>query len=424
MLGRVRQTAFWIADAIRHKPVRKHYEDILDVQRETSFLDKQLKDILKYAVQNVPFYQDISNVELASFPVMTKPVYKEQGLRCRSKEYLDDGQLYSAATSGSTGTPLVVYQDANKKSRMRADLIAAHERIGWNLGDHYVFIRNWVSNYKQSPIKNFAQNVSNISVTDFGDEKKHWLCDHLSKHPNSIIFGYTSSVCDFMNYVKTQKLDARTFCVKRIICDSDELTPSNRKALENTFGCIVINRYDNEENGLLAISSPGEDVLTVNYPSLYFELLRLDSDEHVMPGEMGRVVVTDLYNHAMPLIRYDIGDLAVSPDKAGEIRTFTCISGRKADCIYATDGKIISAVTISGITEIFSTILRYQLVQTSKSEFHFHYTGVIEKKDLQELSDRLHTALGRDAEIQYVKEEHIAPKKNGKVRTTVYAVEE
>lgn len=420
MLEKARRSFFWTADAIRHKPVREHYEDILYLQKECSdSQDERLRHILKYAIQNVPFYQDITEPDISRFPVMSKPVYKEQGNRCRSKEYLNDDKLFIASTSGSTGTPLVVYQDVNKKARMRADLIAAHEAVGWHLGDHYVFIRNWVSNYKQSLIKNFAQNVENISVTDFDDKKKAWLCEHLKKNPNSIIFGYASSVCDFLTYVKKEKIETHKLSVKLIVCDSDELTSSNRKALEDTFDCIVINRYDNEENGLLAISSPYKDELTVNYPSLYVELLKLDSDEPVQPGEMGRVVVTDLFNHAMPLIRYDIGDLAVSLDEAGKIRTLSCISGRKADCVYSTDGKMISSVAISGITEVFDEIAKYQLVQTSKEGFEFHYVGKIGEIDMKELSDRLHTALGTNAEIQYIVEQDIPLGKNGKAKTTV-----
>lgn len=420
MLEKARRSIFWMVDAIRHKSVREHYEDILYIQKEISnFQEERLLSILKYAIQNVPFYREITEPQLAHFPVMTKTVYKEQGVCCRSKEYLDNNKLYIASTSGSTGTPLAVYQDENKKARMRADLIAAHEAVGWNLGDHYVFIRNWACKYKQSSIKNFMQNEINISVTDFGDEKKAWLCKHLKRNPHSIVFGYASSICDFLAYVRREKIESDKLGIKLIVCDSDELTSTNRKALEETFDCIVINRYDNEENGLLAISSPHKDELTINYPSIYIELLRLDSDELVQPGEIGRVVVTDLFNHAMPLIRYDTGDLAVSPDEPGKIRTLSCLSGRKADCVYSTEGKIISSVAISAVTEVFSSIVRYQLVQTSWTGFEFHYVGEIGANDKQKLSERLHTVLGTEAEIQYIVEQDIPLGKSGKAKTTV-----
>ncbi len=425
MFEKTRALGFWISDILLRKSVRKHYNNILKIRNENgSKQEESLNSILSYAIQYVPYYKDISELKLSSFPVMTKSIYKEQGDFCRSIEYLENRKLYIASTSGSTGTPLIVFQDQNKKSRMRADLIAAHDAVGWHLGDHYIFIRNWVSNYKQSVFKNIMQNVENISVTDFDDSKKAWLCKHLIQNPQSVIFGYSSSVCDFLSFIKREGINGRELAVKLIVCDSDELTSSNRKDLEETFGCPVINRYDNEENGLLAISEPFKDGFTVNFPSVYFELLKLDSNDPVMPGEMGRVVVTDLFNHAMPLIRYDIGDLAVSPDKAGEIRTLSVLSGRTADCLYSVDGKIISAVAISGLTEVFNSIIKYQVVQTSINTYEFHYVGEIGDNDMQELTNRLHTALGINAIIDFIVEDDIPLQKNGKAKTTVCAMKE
>ena len=86
---------------------------------------------------------------------------------------------------------------------------------------------------------------------------------------------------------------------------------------------------------------------------------------------------------------------------------------------HSTDGKMISSVAISGITEVFDEIAKYQLVQTSKEGFEFHYVGKIGEIDMKELSDRLHTALGTNAEIQYIVEQDIPLGKNGKAKTTV-----
>lgn len=58
----------------------------------------------------------------------------------------------------------------------------------------------------------------------------------------------------------------------------------------------------------------------VNTQSLRVELLAPDSSDYVKPGEIGRVVITDLYNRSMPLIRYDTGDFAVSHDDSSCVR--------------------------------------------------------------------------------------------------------
>ena len=69
--------------------------------------------------------------------------------------------------------------------------------------------------------------------------------------------------------------------------------------------------YGNNENGFLACQVGEEDRYTVDLYNFYIEMLRLDSDDPVKPGELGRIVVTDFYNKAFPMIRYDTGDTGI-----------------------------------------------------------------------------------------------------------------
>lgn len=420
MMAWLRRTAFWVLDALRGRKIKTHYDDIVSRFEQDADNADKLTDLLAYAIEHVPFYQNVERPELGLFPVMSKPIYKENGDACFSDEYVARlDELYKASTSGSTGTPLTVYQDADKRRRLRADLIHAHESVGWRLGDHYFFIRNWVSNYKQSPLKSFAQAVTNISITEFDDAKKAWLCGQIKKRKNCVIFGYASSVCDFMRYVKREGVDTAAFRIKLIVCDSDELTVANKRELERTFSCPVINRYDNEENGLLAISMPYSEEMLVNHPSIHVELLHPERDEPVAPGEIGRVVVTDLYNRAMPLIRYDLGDYAVSYDPPGRIRRLSAFAGRAADCIYAPDGRMVSSVAVSGITEVFDTVVKYQMVQESRDTYTFQYVGTLSEADLAALGGRFRDALGEDATVTYANVEDIPVGANGKYKPLV-----
>ena len=415
----IRRTAFWMLDALRGRKIKTHYDDIAARFEDGGEDGERLRDILSYAMEHVPFYKGIERPELSRFPVMSKPLYKQNGEACFSDEFPDREALYKASTSGSTGTPLVVYQNADKRRRLRADLIYAHERVGWRLGDHYFFIRNWVSNYNQSPLKNFAQAVTNVSIAEFDDAKKAWLCGQIKKRKNCVIFGYASSVCDFMRYVKARGVDTSAFKIKLIVCDSDELTVANKRELERTFSCPVINRYDNEENGLLAFSLPYSEEMLVNHPSIHVELLKPDCDEPVAPGEIGRVVVTDLYNRAMPLIRADIGDYAGSPDESGRIRVLSEFAGRKADCIYSPHGVLVSSVAISGITEVFDTMEKYQIIQESRDEYTFKYVGTLSDEARERLDGRLTDSLSRDAKITYLNVEDIPVGANGKFKPLV-----
>ena len=415
----MRKFIFKMRDNLLGGSIYRHYEDIIKKTNSDYNNQEDLEQILKYCIDNVPFYENIKESKLKNFPVMNKKIYKEQGLRCISKEYPNYEKLYKASTSGSTGTPMVVYQDKEKKNRCRADLIRAHELIGWNLGDHYYFIRHWVQNYKQSKIKTIAQNVTPVNISEFNDDKKLWLINHIKKHKNSILFGYSSSIVDFMNFLKNKNINGEELKIKVVVCDSDELSVNNKKDLEKTFGCTVINRYENEENGLIAISKPNDDRLYVNYQSLHIELLKPDNDEYVNPGELGRVVITDLYNHSMPLIRYDTGDYAISKDESNNVRLIESFAGRKSDCIYSTNGLIISSVAISGLTEVIYSIEKYQVVQEKEKDYMFYYEGKLTEEEFTELDKRMHSCLGLDANIKYINKNKIENGKNGKFKTLI-----
>lgn len=413
----IRRTGFWTLDVLKGAPVRKHYKDIVEKRRFGSM--SQVSDILSYARIHVPFYKAIESLSIEDFPVMSKPVYKQQGINCISDEYPNFQTLHRVATSGSTGTPMVVYQDRDKRNRVVADLIHAHEMVGWKLGEKYVFIRNWTDNYGQSKLKKIAENVFQVNIATFDDEHKLSLYNYLRKHSGYVVFGYSSSICDFMQFLNENKLVGTDLHLRLIICDSDELTKTNKVLLEKTFRCPVISRYDNEENGLIGITTFESDSFVVNYESLFVELLSPDSNERVSPGEVGRVVITDLYSKAMPLIRYDTGDLARSDDDPANIRSLSNLCGRRADCLRSSDGLLISAVAISGITEIFDSIIKYQLVQNSSVDFVFRYVGVLSKENLSKLDARLKDCLGLSSSIEYEVVDELQPEKNGKFKTIV-----
>ena len=63
-------------------------------------------------------------------------------------------------------------------------------------------------------------------------------------------------------------------------------------------------------------------------------------------GELARIVVTDLFNYAMPLIRYDTGDLAVVEKHEKYGKVITSIEGRRTDFIYNTSGDVLSPYSV------------------------------------------------------------------------------
>mgnify|MGYP007047224187 CR=1 FL=1 len=90
------------------------------------------------------------------------------------------------------------------------------------------------------------------------------------------------------------------------------------------------------------------------------------------PGELGRVVITDLFNYAMPMIRYDTGDLAVRKQTSDCGWNTIClerIEGRKADITYTAEGEPISPSTWGVLFWEFPDIKQYQIIQESRTEY-------------------------------------------------------
>jgi phenylacetate-CoA ligase len=86
----------------------------------------------------------------------------------------------------------------------------------------------------------------------------------------------------------------------------------------------------------------------------------------VPAGELGRVIVTDLWSHAMPLIRYDLGDIATMAEECAcgwKGPVLTRIEGRTVETLYGTDGSRISAFAINGAMRDLEGVIQFQFVQ-------------------------------------------------------------
>lgn len=97
--------------------------------------------------------------------------------------------------------------------------------------------------------------------------------------------------------------------LKGITSYGEPLTPEVRDACRSTWGVDVVDLYSTQEVGYIALQCSDTERYHVQSEVIYAEILD-DADRPCAPGEVGRVVVSTLHNYAMPLFRYDLGDLA------------------------------------------------------------------------------------------------------------------
>ncbi len=141
--------------------------------------------------------------------------------------------------------------------------------------------------------------------------------------------------------MEARRRGGTTLRFKAFINEGEMLEPPARADIADVFGCKVIDIYGSREFGPLAFECPIGPGYHVCSETVLFELLD-ESDRPVRPGEQGRVVVTSLYNFAMPLIRYDLADYAVAsaaPCPCGRgLPTLQRVAGRARHLFVMPDG--------------------------------------------------------------------------------------
>jgi phenylacetate-CoA ligase len=162
---------------------------------------------------------------------------------------------------------------------------------------------------------------------------------------------------------------------RAVICHGETLTAANVAAIEQAFRCPVVNQYSGWDVPQMAQSCPDNpSLLHVNSERVVIRVVR-DDGQPAAPGEIGRVVVTDLANYVMPFISYEIGDQAIAGGRCPCGRgfpTLASIEGRNAELIRTPDGRamasgILSHVLVSG-SGVIPYVWEYQAVQESLSE--------------------------------------------------------
>ena len=173
--------------------------------------------------------------------------------------------------------------------------------------------------------------------------------------------------------------------VKAMISSSELLSDETRDGLEELLGCKEFNRYSNQKCAVSAQSDLHNKNMHINNASYYIEVLDIDKDAPVQDGEVGRIVVTDLFNYAMPLIRYDTGDLGTISTYSGK-RAFSTIQGRRVDLIYDTKGRPLTPHTWSVYMWKFNKLKQYQFIQENKKEYVLKVNGakgIYEKEEFE-----------------------------------------
>ena len=421
MSGSIRERGFWLLDQLRGNPIRWHYLDIAfltthpDETEESS--NARLRDLIRAATAHVPYYRKYDGAtSLADFPVLQKADIRLHYDDFFSEQY-ERGKLVKVTTSGSYGTPLTFGLSPDRGARKTAELIFYSEWAGFHIGTKHAN----VGSRTKCALKAFMQNEVPMLAGVVDEEWLEFQLGKLRSDGITALIGHAS----VLGFLAKRSLHAghaaSEYTLESAIATAEPLTCDIRAAVQEAFGCRVLSRYAAHELGVIAHECPHCGQYHINTPSLIVELLGLDVDRPVPRGELGRVVVTDLFSQAMPLIRYDTGDLATLPGPATQACPFRTpalarIEGRRADLVYTTRGEPVHPLTIlDAIGEIANgQIKQFQFVQQDRRGYSIKVVALGAFNAALSLVNSMKGMLGADADVSVCCVADIPPLASGK----------
>lgn len=404
---------YWIYDFLfNHSSIHKNVKDIRVKLSNKSVFSKDiitrnftvLQGLLSYAVRNTEYYNSLSeHTTLSDFPVMNKSTLNAHYDQVLVAEYKAK-KTHKMHTSGSTGIPFTVVQNLEKRDRHIADLKYFGELAGYKDHDSMCYLRaKPTATEKEQEEQNIWQldicNLTEENLAKYYNIMVDKRCKALLAYPSTMELAVTFWAKNFKNESS----------IRTIISTSETLTDGTRQKLQHFFGskCNIVARYSNTENGVLGQEYKEKNLYKLNWASYYFEILNLESDVPASDGEIGRIVVTDLYNKAFPMIRYDTGDVAKMIRTRDGFPYLAELFGRRMDLIYDTRHRVVSPFLLCRTMRFSDCIEQWQFIQNSLTEYVLKIVVMNGRElSLEKEISSFQLVLGEDADIsvEYVNE--------------------
>lgn len=372
--------------------------------------------------------QKITLNDLKCFPVTTKKDIRENADLFISSQYQRD-KMPKAKTGGSTGVSLNLFFDEKCQKLRNGAQIYADSFSGWQPGARIAAV--WgnppiAKTLKQKVRAFLLDRMIYLDTMDLNPQSMGDFVNHWRKFQPDMIFGHSHSIYIFAQFLLAQQItDLRP---QGIVATSMMLLDHERKTIEDAFHCKVSNRYGCEEVGLIAVECEAHNGMHINSSHIILECL----DEHDQPvpyGTPGKLVITDLNNYGMPLIRYRVEDVGVLSDRQCSCGRTTPIlerlEGRVADFLKKSDGGQVAGVSLveRTLTKI-PGIEQMQLVQEKLHEIIINrvkgpeYTPATDAALLTEFSH----VFGSDVTLVIHDVDKIPQEKSGKYRFSICKV--
>lgn len=396
---------------------------------------QKLSRLIGHCWSEVPYYRrrwseagvshpsDIRNPEdYARLPKLTKQDVRENFESMKADSYRS--RLLYKTTGGSTGEPLKIGYTRESYERRNAVMHRGYAWAGAPLGTRALYF--WGEMPGEVSLKQrmmhaaFNRRVVDVFTMMKANDLGRYV-DAIDEYRPEVVVSYVAQISRIAAWMRDHGRRAE-HTPRAVLCAAERLHPSQRELIEAAFGCQVFDTYGCREVMLIASECESRDGLHLNADHLCVEL-----GEQFVEGE-GRdrreILLTDLHNYGMPLMRYAVGDLATA--KQGKcscgrgLPMIASVDGRTMDALLTPEGHLVGDYLESLILGT-PGIRRFQAVQEQIDAIE---VSLVRGKDFEEASlekirNAMRQAFGDSLRLDFLFTEEIPLTPTGKLRVAI-----
>lgn len=391
---------------------------------------RKLSKLIKHAKKTTGFYKDRLPEDIASLDDITLcPILDKDQLRNNQEQFISSkfcGLTASKTSGGSTGAPVTIVKNNFGMANEFAATWRGYEWAGIAIGDKQARFWGVPMNNKallKSKLIDFVTNRFRLSAFSFSENDLERYTQSLTQFKPIYFYGYVSMIKEFSLFVKRKNYE-HLFDLKCIITTSEVLTDDDKQFISDVFKCPVFNEYGCGEIGTIAHECEKGN-LHISAENMIVEILD-PNGKSVEKGESGEIVVTDLVNYSMPLIRYrmkDFGSISKTSCPCGRgLPIIEKVHGRSYDMLVNKAGKKFHGefflYMIEDIKRTGVIINGYQVEQTAVDKILISLVSTDQDFETVKilLTQKIRANFDREVNLEFLKKDFINREKSGKLR--------
>ena len=399
--------------------------------------NKKAWETAKFHFDNNPLYKKLVGNH---FPDKWAdlPIVKKKDVQVDFSEKLTHGlskkDLHFGNTSGSSGIPLKFAKDKFCHSMTWALIVDRYQKIGFSQNDfqaRFYGIPLGFPHYNKERLKDKLMNRYRFIVFDFSDQNMEFFIQNFKTKKFVYTYGYTNSQLFFARYLQKKGIILKEICptLRGTIVTSEQCTEEDKSFLESQFGLPVYNEYGASELEFLAMTdSHGKRRLSSE--TVLTEVV--DENYQVLnEQEAGSLIFTNIFNKAMPFIRYEVGDLgSIKKDEQSIQDELVQLHGRLNDTIVLPSGRKAPGFSLyyisKHLTTSFLKLDEYQVRQIKRDTFEVDVVmeQALDSKSISSIQEAFETYLEKGLILKIEKVEKINREKSGKLKHFLSFLEE